>query len=157
MFTVMYISSLNTSSGVGASLAAQQSRTHLQFRRRRLDPWVRKIPWRRKWQPTPVILPGKPQRQRLLGGYGPWGRKESDTTERLSHHYHLQWVACPGLCIQGSQFRRAEFIQEVPPALESLLRTHCPLLPTFILQTSTEMLLEASLTLGAGSYWSLAF
>ena len=56
----------------------------------RFHPWLGKIPWKRKRQATPVILPGKPQRQRLLGGYGPWGRKESDTTERLSHHYHLQ-------------------------------------------------------------------
>ena len=39
--------------------------------------------WRRKWQPTPVFLPGKSHGQRSLGGYSPWGRKESDTTERL--------------------------------------------------------------------------
>ena len=44
---------------------------------------VRKIPWRRKWQPTPVLLPGKSQGQRILIGYSPWGHKESDTTERL--------------------------------------------------------------------------
>ena len=35
-------------------------------RRRRFDPWVRKIPWRRKWQPTPVFLPGKSHGQRSL-------------------------------------------------------------------------------------------
>ena len=45
------------------------------------DPWVRKIPWRRKWQPTPVFLPGKSHRQRSLAGYSPWGPKESDTSE----------------------------------------------------------------------------
>jgi len=39
--------------------------------------------WRRKWQPTPVFLPGKSHGQRNLVGYSPWGRKESDTTERL--------------------------------------------------------------------------
>ena len=39
------------------------------------DPWVRKVPWRRKWQPTPVFLPGKPHGQRSLVGYSPWGRK----------------------------------------------------------------------------------
>ena len=38
-------------------------------------PWVRKIPWRRKWQPTPVILPGKSHGQRSLVGYNPWGRR----------------------------------------------------------------------------------
>ena len=48
------------------------------------DPWVEKIPWRRKWQPTPVFLPGKSHGQRSLAGYGPWCWEESDTTERLS-------------------------------------------------------------------------
>ena len=58
-----------------------------QCRRRRkwgFDPWVRKIPCRKKWQPTPVFLPGESHRQRRLEGYKPWGRKESDSTERLT-------------------------------------------------------------------------
>ena len=41
--------------------------------------WVRKIPWRRSWQPTPVFLLGKSHGQRNLVGYSPWGWKESDT------------------------------------------------------------------------------
>ena len=53
----------------------------LQCGRARFDPWVRKIPWRRKWQPTPVFLPGESRGQRSLVGYSPWGHKESDTTE----------------------------------------------------------------------------
>ena len=57
----------------------------LQCRRPGADPQVRKILWRRTWQPTPVFLPGKPHEQRSLAGYGPWGCKESDTTERLTH------------------------------------------------------------------------
>ena len=48
-----------------------------------LDPWVGQIPWRRQWQPTPVLLPGESHGRRSLVGYSPWGRKESDTTERL--------------------------------------------------------------------------
>ena len=40
----------------------------------------------RKWQPTLIFLPGEPHGQRSLAGYGPGGRKESDTTERLNHH-----------------------------------------------------------------------
>ena len=46
-------------------------------RRRRcgFDPWVGKIPWRRKWQPIPVFLPGKSHEQRSLAGYSPWVRK----------------------------------------------------------------------------------
>ena len=47
-------------------------------------PWVGTIPWRRKWQPTPVFLPGESRGQRSLAGYSPWGRKKSDRTERLS-------------------------------------------------------------------------
>ena len=39
------------------------------------------IPWRRKWQSTPVFLPGEFNGQRSLEGYSPWGHKESDTTE----------------------------------------------------------------------------
>ena len=54
----------------------------LQCWRPRFDPWVGNIPWR-KWQPTPVLLPGKSHGQRSLVGYSPWGCNESDTTERL--------------------------------------------------------------------------
>ena len=46
-----------------------------QYRRRRFDPWVGKILWRRKWQPVLVFLPGKSHGQRNLVGYGPWGHK----------------------------------------------------------------------------------
>jgi len=49
-----------------------------------LDPWLGKISWRRKWQPTPVSLPGKSHGQRSLAGYSPLGGKESDTTEATS-------------------------------------------------------------------------
>ena len=49
------------------------------------DPWVGKIPWRRKWQPTPVFLPGESHGQRSLGGYSPWGRKESDMNQPSTH------------------------------------------------------------------------
>ena len=51
-----------------------------QCRRHRFNPWVRKVPWRRKWQPTPLFLPRKSQGQRSLAGYSPWGCKESDIT-----------------------------------------------------------------------------
>ena len=44
---------------------------------------------KRKWQPTPVLLPGKLHGQRSLAGYSPWGRKESDTTEQLTHTHQL--------------------------------------------------------------------
>ena len=46
-----------------------------QCRRHRFNPWVRKIPWRRKWQPTPVFLLGNSPEQRSQGGYSLWGKK----------------------------------------------------------------------------------
>ena len=52
-----------------------------QCRRHGFDPWVRKIPWNRKWQSTPVFLPGKFHGQRSLAGYSPRGCKELDMTE----------------------------------------------------------------------------
>ena len=57
-----------------------------RHRRPRFDPWVGKIPWGRKWQPTPEFLPRKPHGQRSLAGYSPQGHKELDTTEQ-----HTQW------------------------------------------------------------------
>ena len=50
---------------------------------------------RRKWQPTPVFLPGKSHGQRSLVGYSPWGHKESDTTERLNGSSSRSPVTCP--------------------------------------------------------------
>ena len=49
------------------------------------ETWVRKMPWRKEWLPTPVSLPGESPGLRSLEGYSPWGLKESDTTERLTH------------------------------------------------------------------------
>ena len=49
-------------------------------RSRRCSPWVGKIPWGRKWQPTPMFLPGKSRRQRRMVGYSPRGCKELDVT-----------------------------------------------------------------------------
>ena len=55
-----------------------------QYRRHRFDCWVRKISWRRKWQPTPVFLHGKSHGLRSLEGDSTWVCKESDTTEQLN-------------------------------------------------------------------------
>ena len=54
----------------------------------RFQPWVRKTPWRRKWQPTPVFLPGKFPGQGSLVGYSPCGHTGSDRTEQL-HTYTM--------------------------------------------------------------------
>ena len=52
-------------------------------RRHGFDPWVRKIPWRKQWLPTPVFLPGESHGQRSLVDYSPWVRKELDRTEHM--------------------------------------------------------------------------
>ena len=54
------------------------------------DSWVKKTPWRREWQPTPVFLPGKFHGQRSLAGYSPWSHKESDMTEHACTEPHSQ-------------------------------------------------------------------
>ena len=70
-----------------------------QCKRHRLNPWVKKIPWRRKWQPTLVFLLGKSHGQRSLEGYSPWSHKELDT-EWLSDlvSWLSDWAACTVLC-----------------------------------------------------------
>ena len=71
---------------ISRSLSGKQS--SYQFRRLKtlgFDPWVRKIPWIRKWQPSPVFLPRESHGQKSLVGCSPWGCKESDTTE----HTHM--------------------------------------------------------------------
>ena len=50
------------------------------------------IPWRRKWQPTPVFWPGEFCGQRSLAGYSPLGRKESDMTKRLTHYFAFHFT-----------------------------------------------------------------
>ena len=56
-----------------------------QCRRQRFNPWVRRIPWRRKWQPIPVFLPGKSHGQRIPVGYSPWGHKRVGHNQAHMH------------------------------------------------------------------------
>ena len=56
-----------------------------------LDPWVRKIPWRRKWQPTPVFTPREAHGQCSLGGYRPWGPKSRTQLSDWAHTHALSF------------------------------------------------------------------
>ena len=56
-------------------------------------------PWRRKWQPTPVSLPGKPHEQRSLVDYSPWGPQESDTVEATEHAHMPKTVTHSSICL----------------------------------------------------------
>ena len=59
-----------------------------------------KVPWSRKWHPTPVFLPGEFHGQGSLASYGPWGRKELDTTEKLNTHPHRNNLTA---CMEGCE------------------------------------------------------
>ena len=72
----------------------RQWRVCLQCGRPVFGPWVGKILWRRKWQPTPVFFLGESRGWRSLTGYSPWGCKELDTTERLHFHFHVSIEVC---------------------------------------------------------------
>ena len=64
-----------TSPSVRLPWCLRRKRICLQCKRPRSNPWVGKIPWRRKWQPTPGSLRGKFHERRALTGYSPWGHK----------------------------------------------------------------------------------
>ena len=87
MFVYMYVHIL-------ASLVAQTVKSPPAMQRPRFHPWVRKIPWRRECQPTPVFLPGEPHGAWGLVGYRPWSHKEGDTTEQLTHTH-----MCINMCV----------------------------------------------------------
>ena len=75
------------SSGKESSLNAIDC---LQYRRPRFGSWVRKIPWRRKQQPTPVFLPGESQRTEEPGGLQSMGLQELNTAQQLNYHHLIK-------------------------------------------------------------------
>ena len=79
-------------SNVHAKICAQMKELAGQCKTCSFNPWIGKNPWRRKWQPTPEILPGKFHGQKSLVAYSPWGCKESETIKQLSMHIHSSAV-----------------------------------------------------------------
>ena len=107
----------------------------LQCGRPGFDPWVGKILWRRQWHPTPVFSPGESHGRRSLAGYSPWGRKESDTTERLLLTFHSLQVFInlnPKEVRVPRSFSRADF--QLLSALAHLCR-HAGCCPALLLQS----------------------
>ena len=100
-------------------------------------PWVRKIPWRRQWQPTPVLLPGKSHGRRSLAGYTLWGRKRAGhdwVTERA--HTHLKGHPAPAQLLYHHQWDIPGSIRsQAVPRLQKpsrVLRPHSHLLSSTI-------------------------
>ena len=80
-----------------------------QCRRHGFDPWIGKIPWRRKWQPTPVFLPGKFHGQRSLAGYTVHGFADSDITEQLNNSSIPGSTSHPLASANGNLFGKRVF------------------------------------------------
>ena len=96
----------------------------------RFDPWIGKISWRRRWQPTPVLLPGKFHEWRSLVGYSPWGRKESDTTMQLHFTFTLgfpTYSKSPTNELSGC--RLSKMWTHIPSTSGMSETTVCPCLP----------------------------
>ena len=83
---------LNKIGGTSSKYSTCQCRRH---RRCRFDPWVGKIPWRRKWQPTPVFLPAEFHGQRSLAGYSPWTQRRVKTWLSTHEHNNIQATGIP--------------------------------------------------------------
>ena len=60
-----------------------------RYERHEFSPWVRKISWRRNWQPTPALLPGEAHGQRNVAGDSSWGHKELDPLHATEHAWRF--------------------------------------------------------------------
>ena len=110
---------------------ARQCKRHRRFG---FDPWVGKIPYSRKWQPTPVFLPGKFCGQRSLVGYSPWGHTESDLILPLNNNnwicYNIAGFSLYIFCFFDSQaygiWAPRPGIKPAPQALKGEVSTTRP-------------------------------
>jgi len=93
MYKLLYITG-GFPGGTSSTEPACQCRRH---GRRGFPPWIRKIPWRKAQQPTPVFLPGESHRQKSLAGYSPWGHKRvghdlATKTTKKGHRYLFSFM-----------------------------------------------------------------
>ena len=97
----------------GLTLVDQRVKYLPEMWETRVQSLNRKDPWRRKWQPTLGLLPGKSHRRRSLVGYSPCGCKESDMTERLHFYFHFrgrEWQGYDGLGTKEKLHKEEYFI-----------------------------------------------
>ena len=124
--------------GLGLPSGANGKESACQCRRLGFDHWVSTMPWRRKWQLAPILLPAKPHGQRSLAGYSPWGHKEMNVTEcmraHLPTHTHtpppqhtrgilVLWPGTEPLSRVGRWILNQWTTRKVPEVLEFLLLT----------------------------------
>ena len=99
----------------------------LQCRRPRFDPWVEKIVWRRKWQPTPVFLPEKSHGERSLAGYSPWVTRVGHSLA-TEHHHHKTTTIHSDLCgLRWNEIKELHIIphQNPPSPLLTVSTNQC--------------------------------
>ena len=121
----MYVYILGFSSGS----VVKKKKSACQYRRCSFNPWVRKIPWRRKWQPSPIFLPGKSHGQESLVGYSPWGgerNRHNLATKATTFHIQVR-------ILEKHRFNKENniyFVLHSPsPALEKTFSGHLPVFP----------------------------
>ena len=91
-----------------------------QMRETQVQPLGQEDPLRRKWQPTPVFLPGKSHGWRSMVGYSPWGSKESDTTEWFHFHFLFNLLYCPTQITTRSKTKVLSFLFKMKQWISSL-------------------------------------
>ena len=100
------------------------------------DPWVRKIPWRREWQPTPLCFPGESHGQRSLEGYSPQSHKNTRLKQFSTHsRMGLPWQCSSqgsGLSLQGAwvQCLRSQILHY----MEKKLKNQCTMISIIVVQ-----------------------
>ena len=126
-------------------------------KRHRFNPWVRKIPWRRKWQPTSVFLPGKFHGQRGLMGYSPSVQftSVSQSCPTLCNPLNR---STPGLPVhrQFPKLPKLMSIESVMPS-DHLILCHPLLLPPSIIPSIRVFSNESALCIRWPKYWSYSF
>ena len=96
-FPIHHVKDCNPLQALWVFLVAQMVKNLYNAKNLGFDSSVRKIPWRREWQPSPLFLPGESQGQRSLEGYSPWGRRVRHNThipDTLSLAFLVLFPAC---------------------------------------------------------------
>ena len=117
---IALLRSVNCQFSKGSFSVAQTVKVYLQCGRLGFNPLVGKISWRRKWQRTPVFLPGKSHGQRSVVGYSPWGRKEWTQLSNFTHSLTHSLILGSGMATYSGILTWRILETEEPGRLQSL-------------------------------------